>query len=207
MERRHVRKLLVLVYVTATAAMAGLFATACGRPMGVSEAAAKWSFEVVNEATDRVRIKVGFRGRLNPVHGDGGPHVIYPVNEDDGDPTVSRGFVLDMAERITFDMAAAFFADSSEDSDFIRYFYRLDFLDEDSGAAFRSYVYPSAQCDGRIETHCVYVHEHSDGTMERLFVESPERPFYLERDTQDGDLARLVITFVPDTRSSADDGG
>ena len=41
------------------------------------------------------------------------------------------------------------------------------------------------------------VYTRSDGMEERLFVESPERPFFFERDHEDGRLSRLVITFVP----------
>ena len=29
-------------------------------------------------------------------------------------------------------------------------------------------------------------------------MRSPDRPFYLERDGEDPDLGRIVITFVPD---------
>ncbi len=53
-----------------------------------------------------------------------------------------------------------------------------------------------SECDGPGgERDLVYT--RSDGTKERLFVKSPERPFYLERDHDDGDVSRLVITFVP----------
>ncbi len=43
--------------------------------------------------------------------------------------------------------------------------------------------------------------------MERLFVRSAARPFYLERDKQDGDLGRMVVTFVPGADAVAGDGG
>ena len=96
-------------------------------------------------------------------------------------------------------MATYYVVDSPEDSDQIRKFARIDFLEPESGAPFLSYVYPSARCGEGVlygdDALCVY--ERSDGTEERLFVESSERPFYLDRDAQDGDLARVVITFVP----------
>ena len=44
---------------------------------------------------------------------------------------------------------------------------------------------------------------HPDGVEELLFVESPDRPFYLERDKEDLDLGRIVITFVPDAGPSS----
>ena len=46
-------------------------------------------------------------------------------------------------------------------------------------------------------------HRSSDGATENLFVESPDRPFYLERDKEDPALGRLVITFVPSSTPDA----
>ena len=46
------------------------------------------------------------------------------------------------------------------------------------------------------DTPCMY---DEGGALERrdsLFRESPDRPFYLERDADDEELGRLVITFV-----------
>ena len=48
-----------------------------------------------------------------------------------------------------------------------------------------------------------FYYDRADGVREYLFVESADRPFYLERSKEDPDLARIVITFVP----SVDDGG
>ena len=76
-------------------------------------------------------------------------------------------------------------------------FTEIHFFEEGSDDPYRSYVYPIAQC----EPDCSYDrnirHRSSNGTWERLFVESQDRPFYLERDRDDPDLARIVITFVP----------
>ena len=44
-----------------------------------------------------------------------------------------------------------------------------------------------------------------DKRGESLFVESADRPFYLERDNDDSDLARIVITFVPSAEPDAED--
>ena len=114
---------------------------------------------------------------------------------------------MDSAESRTFDAFTSFTTDSSKDNNWVLHLNRLGFYDLESDTPYRSYVYPSYhKCVyGRDDTHCVY--ERTDGTMERLFVKSSERPFYLERDKQDGDLARLVITFVPDPDAVAGDGG
>lgn len=36
-------------------------------------------------------------------------------------------------------------------------------------------------------------------------MESPDRPFYLVRDKQDPELARVVITFVPSVEAGSGD--
>ena len=51
----------------------------------------------------------------------------------------------------------------------------------------------------------VRIIDRPDGTTERLFVESPDRPFYLERDKEDPELGRLVITFVPGADAGSGD--
>ena len=51
------------------------------------------------------------------------------------------------------------------------------------------------------------VHESSDGTTEQLFLESPDRPFYLERDGDNRQLARVVITFVPNADETSGSAG
>ena len=84
----------------------------------------------------------------------------------------------------------------------VRSFGVLRFYEADSDTYYRSYGYLFRGCG--VDTSCwdsdddtLFVYRSSDGTTERLFVESPERPFYLERDKEDSELARLVITFVP----------
>ncbi len=102
---------------------------------------------------------------------------------------------------------------SAEDNLYLVDFGRLMYYAE-SDHPYRSYVYRDSWCSVGAFKTCVdarddtlWIHERSDGTEERLFVKSPERPFYLERDKQDGDLARIVITFVPSPDEVAGDGG
>ena len=181
------------VCASAAAVLAACLATACWRPMGVTDPAALWSLEVRNEASDRVRVAIGFRIPGISVSWDPDPY--------------KNVIVLDSGESRRFDAGSSLTIDSSEDNDEVLFLDRVEFYAPEADTPYRRYVYPSYhRCvRGRDETHCV--HERADGTMERLFVKSPERPFYLELDKQDGDLARLVITFVPDAEPSAADGG
>ncbi len=84
------------------------------------------------------------------------------------------------------------------------------FYSSGSDVAYRGYVYLGFGCDVNLaacedpDDDTLVVHRSSDGTPERLFVESPDRPFYLERDEKDRDLARLVITFVPSETLGSD---
>ena len=93
--------------------------------------------------------------------------------------------------------------DSSQDSLLARYLGAVYFYSAGSDIAYRGYVYLGFGCDVELascadqDDDTLVVHRSSDGTLERLFVESPDRPFYLERDERNLDLARLVITFVP----------
>ena len=76
---------------------------------------------------------------------------------------------------------------------------RYTFFREGASQPYRSFVYLTRLCDGSSDS-CSderFYHRSSNGTWERLFVESPDRPFYLQRDKDDPDLARIVITFVP----------
>lgn len=76
-------------------------------------------------------------------------------------------------------------------------FAEIQFYDRDSEDPYRSYSYMSARCEDWPACNRV-IHLSTDGTWKNLFMESPQRPFYLERDGEDPDLARIVITFVPD---------
>ena len=98
--------------------------------------------------------------------------------------------------------------DSPEDNYLVRSFRRIGFFQEDSDASYKSYDYPLAGCrDVPLGSDCsddMWIsYTRSDGPGERLFVRSPDRPFYLERDGEDLDLGRIVITFVPDADASS----
>ena len=105
-------------------------------------------------------------------------------------------------------MGVPFVEDSSGDNIGLIRFHELHFFDAASDTSYRSYVYVGRKrvgdADGGDEA---FLYERSDGAMERLFVRSPERPFYLERDKEDGDLGRLVITFVPSADETAAGAG
>ena len=118
--------------------------------------------------------------------------------------------VLKSGERRVFEISTtSSVRDSADDNRLVRSFRRIEFFEQDSETSFRSYYYslrgcrdvpPGADCsDG------AWVHQRADGTEERLFVESPDRPFYLERDREDPDLARIVITFVPEASAGSVD--
>ena len=101
--------------------------------------------------------------------------------------------------------------DSSEDGVILmRHFTGLDFYDGESAAPYRSYRYTERwierPCEDSRGSTC-RIYRRSDGAEERLFVMSPERPFYLELDEEDLDLGRLVITFVPSAEATAGGAG
>ncbi len=85
----------------------------------------------------------------------------------------------------------------------VRLFSGIRFHEEGSEDPYRSYDYPHSRCVYPVCRDPQHEYQSSDGTWERLFVESPDRPFYLERD-EDPELARIVITFVPSAESGAE---
>ncbi len=85
-------------------------------------------------------------------------------------------------------------------------FAQIAFLYEGSAEPYRTYSYELARCgDEECSDEKSYVFLSSDGTLEKLFVETPYRPFYLE--TYEGWLARIVITFVPSAEGEAERAG
>ena len=81
------------------------------------------------------------------------------------------------------------------------------FYELDADSPYKSYVYESLKCLG---FYCegsgddtLVIYESSDGTSVQLFLESPDRPFYLQRDSEDPRIGRVVITFVPDPDKAA----
>ena len=86
-------------------------------------------------------------------------------------------------------------------SEYVSAFKDIAFFYQGSEDPYKSYTYPASRC-GNAACSSV-MHRSSDGTWENLFVESPDRPFYLERDGEESDLARIVITFVPTAESGS----
>ncbi|MDD9989992.1 MAG: hypothetical protein OXQ31_27240 [Spirochaetaceae bacterium] len=95
--------------------------------------------------------------------------------------------------------------DSAADSYVVRNFAGIEFFEEEADRPYKVYGYGYPRCPGggyRCDDEMLVY-----GSQERLFVESPTRPFYLERDKDDLDLARIVITFVPNAESGVESPG
>ena len=200
----HGPKLVRMLVVTA-AALVGSLGAGCWRPTGVEDHVAGWSLEIANESSRRVRVEISM----------GKQYFSLPSATIGKYGPTSGIIVLESGEGRTVGMTTGLGRrDSSEDNLYVASFNRLMYYDAKSDLPYRSYAYRSFGCSVGAFERCVdarddalWIHERSDGTEERLFVKSPGRPFYLERDKQDGDLARLVITFVPDAEPSVTDGG
>lgn len=126
----------------------------------------------------------------------------HPLNVID-----RRSGVVDLAsnEKVTFSMVQGLGVrdpvNDVWDSVYVRWFREAHFYEPDADSPYKSYVYESIDCLG---VYCdqpgddsQVLYESSDGATEQLFLESPDRPFYLERDADNRRLARVVITFVP----------
>ena len=150
----------------------GTLVTSCD-PMVHVDYAAAYELEVVNQARDRVRISVA---------------------------GVTRIFGLNSGERRTFRISLLGPRDSPADNDLVRNVATVGFYLPDAVVPYEIHRYGTWWCpDSDDDTLCVY--RRYDGATERLFVKSPDRPFYLERDKENPDLGRLVITFVPGAES------
>ena len=151
------------------------------------------SLEVVNESGDRIRVQITMRGDASFLVSSGGSTDYYAYGH-------STGILdLDRDERTTLAMSSGIGPrDSLVGIRYVRLFAELHFYRIGAHIPYRSYVYDTWWCgpDFTDDTSCVY-YRRSDGAVDRLFVKSPDRPFYLERDSEDLDLARLVITFEP----------
>lgn len=161
----------------------------------------RYQLEVANNAPRDGRVRVFSAGKFEDVV----TGVRVPFGSGSGI------IVLKSGERRVFQVSTlGNRKDSAEDNDYVRSFGRIEFFEQNSVAPYRSYIYPLRGChDVPPGTGCgddAWVHHrHPDGTEERLFVESPDRPFYLERDRGDPDLGRIVITFVPDVDAGSAD--
>ena len=200
----HGPTLVRMLVVTATV-LAGSLGVGCSRPMGTEDHVARWSLEIANESSRRVRVEISM----------GKQYFSLPSATIGKYGPTSGIIVLESGEGRTVGMTTGLGGrDSSEDNIHVAGFNRLMYYDAESDRPHRSYAYRSFRCSVGAFERCVdarddtlWIHERSDGTEEQLFVKSSERPFYIERDKQDGDLARIVITFVPSPDAIAGDGG
>ncbi len=193
MESRTVRRLAGVLVVVVTA-LAGYVVTACRGGQPTVDHVARYHLEVANDAAESARVRVFLS---DDSFKDITTDVRIPFGSGSGIMALRSG------ETRAFEMAAFDLRDSAEDNDLVRAPFRIEFFEENSDAPYKSYDYPLAGCrDVAPGSGCsddAWVHQrHPDGTEERLFVKSPDRPFYLERDSKDSELARIVITFVPD---------
>ena len=156
----------------------------------VQEYSADYFLEVVNDSSVRIRVQIALlNGRFRLP--SGGLHYRSGILDPDS------------KERITFSINTGLGPrDSAEDNVYVRNFGEIHFYDAGADTPYRSYVYQGDGCgvdltcwDSHDDT--MFVYTRSDGVKERLFVQSPTRPFYLERDKDDSELGRLVITFAP----------
>ena len=200
MPKRTVSRLLVgLLGVTA---FGSILASCSVEPIPpdppTGPAVARFFLEIVNESSERARVQVVMFTTY---------FEIPPKRID------RRSGVIDLESngKMTFKMVQNHSLDDVWDSLYIRWFKEAHFYDEDTDSPYRSYVYESFDCLG---FYCegpgddtLVVHWSADGTTEQLFLESPDRPFYLERDTEDPRLGRVVITFVPSADRDPDSSG
>ena len=180
------------VFFVTVAVLAGYSMTACRMGHLADDHSAVYDLEIVNGAPESVRIRIY-------VGGQSSRDIETGLISSYGSGIVS----IEIGERRTFEMSLFGPQDSPEDNYLVRSFRRIEFFEENSDASYKSYDYPFAGCrdvppgsDCSDDTWISYT--RSDGPGERLFVRSPDRPFYLERDGEDPDLGRVVITFVPD---------
>ena len=160
-----------------------------GEAKPVVDCVERYSLEIVNGATGVVRVRLRVGAFIDGEH-------------DSGIVVLERG------EKETLEVSTGPTGchDSQETNVLVTSLQQVEFFEQGSSDPYRTYYYERYRC-ARFPAPCTsdedYVHQSADGTWERLFVESTGRPFYLERDKDVSDLARIVITFVP----GAEDGG
>ena len=156
----------------------------------------RYRLEILNDADDGVRVQVDMWARFD-WKADEGPRY--------GD--ISGIFDLSAGEKRTFPMVAGFGGDGRENNRLVSGFSAIMFYDKESEVPYASYAYQGTygcgegvfcwDLDGDELDRALIHFRSTDGREERLFVEDPDRPFYLERDREDRGLGRIVITFVP----------
>ena len=190
------------VLVVTAAVLAASIVTACwdGRP--TVDYSTEYDLEIVNGAPESVRIFIYLSGQRFKDLATG---TRIPLGSGSGIISLRSGEIR------RFEMSLFGRKDSSIDNDLVRASSHIGFFEENAIAPYKSYDYPLRGCSDEVppDSDCSdaeWVSQgHPGGTEERLFVESPDRPFYLERDSEDLDLGRVVITFVPDVDASAVD--
>ena len=192
MESRTTTGLFLVVLV---ALLVGSLAGACHGGQPTVDYAAIYYLEIANDAAEYAVVRVflggSFKDLATGVRGPSGS----------GSGIIS----LRSDERRTFEVSVFGPRDSAEDNNLVSSFGRIEFFEENLDTPYRGYYYPIGGGCGDVPpgSDCsddlrIYRRD-PDGTEERLFVESPDRPFYLERDKEDPELGRIVITFVPST--------
>lgn len=190
-------KLVVAPWVIGVALLAGCSVTACRLAQPHIDYAATYFLEVANDATEDVRTNFSM----------GGQDFMDILPFEQRSRSWSGIFSLESGERRTFEMSLFGPPDSLEDNFFVGGLSDINFYEVDSDTPYRSYEYRSTGCgyptcwDSNDDT--LIYHRRGDGTKDYLFVESPDRPFYLERDKENLDLGRLVITFVPGAQAGS----
>lgn len=164
-----------------------------------------FSLEVVNDASDKMRMQIEM---FDSHDADLQWHTLIGVDV----PNSSRSgiFDLDSNERLRF-LASSGIVDASDSpaNFYLRSISSVSFYEAGADIPYRGYVYLSFGCGvdlaacEEFDDDTLIFHRSSDGATENLFVESPDRPFYLERDKEDPDLGRLVVTFVPSSAPDA----
>ena len=186
----------VRVAIAAGVALACLVVASCHPGLHVDHAA-DYLLAVANRATDRVSVQVDM----------GGGSTFVDIGFSSG------VFTLKSGENRAFRMHSGLGpVDSREDGGLVVWLRAIHFYEAGESVPYRSYEYRSNGCVGggqdcwEYGDEALMEHERSDGTLEQLFVESPDRPFYLERDKDDLDLGRIVITFVPSVEEHPEKG-
>ena len=153
----------------------------------VDDCYVRYALEVANDADERIRVRMRVSNTSFSPSGAVGSGIM----------------VLESRAKRAFGMAYGPIEcedDMLESNTYIAYFAEIDFFAQRSDDPYRSYDYPYVRCLDRT-CNRIYHQSSSNGTWDNLFVESSDRPFYLERDREDSDLARIVITFAPSAES------
>ena len=158
---------------------------------------ADFSLEVVNNASDQTRMQIEMFDSVGWTQ---------TVISADGSPYTRRSgiFNLDSNERLRFSAFSAFHGECDSPANFyLRDIGTVSFYEAGADIPYRGYVYLAFGCGvdlavcEEFDDDTLIFHRSSGGATENLFVESSDRPFYLERDKEDPALGRLVVTFVP----------